>query len=114
MYSFELPNEYWAPLGLTKPTRTQLTNQSQLDIQFNGEFYFGPNDQILALPNSSVLTYQACANNNQILNNGAGLGAFTGTAFCVVERGTIAGVEVSSVNYSPAYVVLNVTIWQNT
>jgi hypothetical protein len=113
-YSFDLPNTYWAALGLTAPTRAQLSNQSPLDIQYNGELYFGTNDQILALPNNSALTYQACANNTQIENGGTGLGAFRGTAFCVVERGTIAGVEVSAVNYSPAYVVLNVTIWQNT
>lgn len=113
-YSFDLPNGYWAPLGITAPTRAQLTNQSQLDIQYNGEFYFGSNEQILALPNSSVPTYQACANNTQIENGGVGVAAVRSTAFCVVERGTIAGVEVGSVNNNPAYVVLNVTIWQNT
>jgi hypothetical protein len=113
-YSFDLPNEYWAPLGLTAPTRAQLTNQSQLDIQYNGELYFRSNEQILALPNSSVPTYPACAHNNQIENGGLGLSAVRGTAFCVVESGTIAGVEVGSVNNNPAYVVLNVTIWQNT
>lgn len=113
-YSFDLPNEYWAPLGLTAPTRARLTNQSQLDIQYNGELYFRSNEQVLALPNSSVPTYPACANNNQIENGGLGLSAVRGTAFCVVESGTIAGVEVSSVNNNPAYVVLNVTIWQNT
>jgi hypothetical protein len=113
-YSFDLPITYWAPLGLTAPTRAQLSNQSQLDIQYNGELYFGANDQVLALPNSSVPTYQACANNNQIENGGLGLNAVRGTAFCVVEGGTIAGVEVGSVNDNPAYVVLNVTIWQYT
>jgi hypothetical protein len=113
-YSFQLPNGYWAPLGLTAPTRTQLSNQSQLDIQYNGEFYFGSNDQLLALPNSSIPTYQACANNTQIENGGLGLAAARGAAFCVVERRIIAGVEVGSVNNNPAYVVLNVTIWQNT
>lgn len=113
-YSFQLPNGYWAPLGLTAPTRAQLTNQSQLDIQYNGELYFGVNDQVLALPDNSVPTYQACANNNQIENGGLGLNAVRGTAFCVVEGRTIAGVEVGSVNDNPAYVVLNVTIWQYT
>jgi len=113
-YSFQLPNGYWAPLGLTAPTRAQISNQSQLDIQYNGELYFEANEQVLALPNSSVPTYQACANNNQIVNGGLGLNAARGTAFCVVEGGTIAGVEVGSVNNNPAYVVLNVTIWQNT
>jgi hypothetical protein len=113
-YSFDLPITYWAPLGLTTPTRAQLTNNSELDIQYNGELYFRANEQVLALPNSSVPTYQACANNNQIVNGGLGLNAARGIAFCVVEGGTIAGVEVGSVNNNPAYVVLNVTIWQNT
>lgn len=113
-YFFDLPITYWAPLGLNAPTRAQLTNNSELDIQYNGELYFRANEQVLALPNSSVPTYQACANNNQIVNGGLGLNAARGTAFCVVEGGTIAGVEVGSVNNNPAYVVLNVTIWQNT
>jgi len=112
-YSFDLPNGYWAPLGLTAPTSAQLSNQSQLDIQYNGELYFRSNEQIRALPNSSVPTYPACANNTQIENGGLGLSAVRGTAFCVVESGTIARVEVGSVNNDPAYVVLNVTIWQN-
>ena len=113
-YSFDLPITYWAPLGLTAPTRAQLTNNSELDIQYNGELYFRANEQVLALPNSSVPTYQACANDNQIVNGGLGLSAARGTAFCVVEGGTIAGVEVGSVDNNPAYVVLDVTIWQNT
>jgi hypothetical protein len=114
-YSFDFPQDFSVPIGLTKPTRTQFNNDGIGDLSSSsaasGDLGFGPvgSDQMLSLPAGSTPTYQTCANDTVILNDG--VSAAPGTAFCLVEAGRIAGVTV--VSDDPGYQVLDVTLWQN-
>jgi hypothetical protein len=113
-YSFELPQPYGAPLSTTAPTRVQISAGSGDDVYYNGDISVGSNDQMLSLPAGSTPTFQACSSDTLI---GGNQSATRGTAFCIVENGTMAGVTVTSVGTSTSgtnYVVLDVTIWQNT
>jgi hypothetical protein len=113
-YTFELPQAHGTPLGPTKPSLSQFIDLGPGDILYDGSITPGNSDQLLELPGGSTPTYQACKNNTLIENSAP---ATAGTAFCVIETGRIAGVTVSSVGTTQPYdyyIVLNVTVWQNS
>jgi hypothetical protein len=113
-YTIELPQAYGTPLGPTKPTRSQFIEEGAGDILYDGSITPGNGDQLLELAGGSTPSYQACAADTLIENQAS---ATAGTAFCVVETGRIAGVTVNSVGTTRPYdyyIVLNVTIWQNS
>ena len=111
-YSFQLTNSYWALLGLTAPTQAQIgQGVGSYDIFYYDAFQPGPGEKMLSLPNGSTPTYSACATDRVFVGSAS---ATQGTAFCVVETtGRVAGVTVTSVNGSPNYAVLKVTLWQD-
>ncbi|MFE3878209.1 hypothetical protein ACFXPX_27910 [Kitasatospora sp. NPDC059146] len=117
-YSFQLPALYYAPLGPQKPTQPDIvgaTNSSG-DISWKADqggqqIEAGTSERMLALPNGSTPTYQACSTGTQFIT---GAPSTPGSVFCILERpGLIAGVQVTSVNEnSPTYVTLQVSVWQ--
>jgi hypothetical protein len=111
-YLFQLTNSYSAPLGLTKPTQAQIgRGVASYDIFYYDAFQPGPGEKMLSLPNGSTPTYTACATDTVFVGSAS---ATPGTAFCIVETtGRVAGVTVTSINGSPNYAVLKVTLWQD-
>lgn len=114
-YTFDLPQAHGTPLGPTKPLPPQFINLAAGDILYDGSISPGNGDHLLELPGGSTPTYQACIAAGGLIENTAP--AIAETAFCVVETGRIAGVIVSSVGTTQPYdyyIVLNVTVWQNS
>jgi len=110
-YSFRLTNGYSAPLAASAPTQAQITQTSaSYDIDFNGQIYPGSNERMISLASGSSPTYSACTSGTVFEDTAP---ADPGTAFCIVETsGRVAGITVASVNSSPSYLVLKVTLWQ--
>jgi hypothetical protein len=117
-YSLKLPSGYYAVLGATAPTQSQLISATEGDIVWRSDLGGSPlvpgrGERIVTLPNGATPSYQACADG--ILLTGSA-SYVTGTAFCVIETtGKMAGVTVTSSSLTqPSYIVLQVTVWQNT
>jgi hypothetical protein len=110
-YSFRLTNGYAAPLAASAPTQGQITQTSaSYDIDFSGQIYPGSNERMISLASGSSPTYSACTSGTVFEDTAP---ADPGTAFCIVETsGRVAGITVASVNSSPFYLVLKVTMWQ--
>ena len=109
-YSFQLTNGYSAPPGPTAPTQSQIASGGTYDIQYNGEVYPGVNEEMVSLPNGSTPTYSACTTGT-VFEDSAPL--TQGTAFCIIETsGPVAGVTITSIGNSSAYVGLNGTLWK--
>jgi len=65
---------------------------------------------MVSLPNGSTPTYSACTTGT-VFEDSAPL--TQGTAFCIIETsGRVAGVTITSIGNSSAYVGLNVTLWK--
>jgi hypothetical protein len=113
-YTFELPQPYGAPLSTTAPTRVQISSGSGDDVYYNGDITVASSDQMLSLPAGATPTFDACSSDTLIGNSAT---AARGTAFCIVENGSMAGVSVTALGNSSSgtpYLTLSVTIWQDT
>lgn len=110
LYSVTLPPNRSVPLGPTAPTQSQIAAGSGSGViwESGGLIPVGV-DKMLSLALGTIPTYQGCAADS---SDASGASTIPETAFCLVEPGRIAGVMVTS--RSSTYVVLQVTIWQNT
>jgi hypothetical protein len=112
-YTVDLPAGYSIPLGASKPTQSQFDSSEQNgDLNDNGGYYepLG-SDQMVQLPNGSTLTYRACTSSTAF--TGGITVSTTGVAFCVLENGKIAGVEVVSESSLTSDYILQVIVWRN-
>jgi hypothetical protein len=111
-YSFPLTGAYSAVLGPTEPTQAQIgQGLASYDITYFYGFHPGPGENMWILPNGSTPTYSACATDRIPVGSAP---QTQGTAFCILETtGRMAGITVTSMNNSPNYAVLQVTLWQD-
>ena len=109
-YSFQLTETYSAPLGPTAPTQSQIAAGGAYDISYNGSVNSGTNEKMVSLPNGSTPTYSACTTGTLFEESAP---TAPGTAFCIIETsGRMAGVTITSVGNSSAYIGLEVTVWK--
>jgi hypothetical protein len=114
-YSIELPMDLGVLIGPMKPTQSQFSKSGVGDIEQDYYDVSALNgDKMLSLAGGTTPTYRMCTADTLYENQTSGI--TPGTAFCLVETaGRMAGVTVSSVSSTqPFYIVLNVTIWQNS
>ncbi len=115
-YKVELPQGYSIPLGVSKPTQSQF-DSSQQNGDLNDEDVVGDTyqvmgaDRMVQLPDNATPTYQACTGSDAFMN---GIQGGIGVAFCILENGRIAGVEVISQSSTTSDFILQVTLWRNT
>lgn len=114
-YTVELPGFYSIPLDPSKPTQSQFDSNEQngdLDDNCSSSGCYQPlnGDRMVELQNGATPTYDACTSNTGFTG---GVVASQGTAFCVLENGKVAGVEVVSQSSTTSDYVLKVTVWRN-
>jgi hypothetical protein len=112
-YTFDFPDNYTVPIGVTAPTQSQfnidhLGDLTSSDVGAPLGLIPAGSDRMLSLAAGSTPTYQACAADTQLID---GLTAVSGAAFCLIEAGRAVGVTVVSVEQS--YAVLHAVIWQD-
>ncbi|MFE6049137.1 hypothetical protein ACFQ6N_00085 [Kitasatospora sp. NPDC056446] len=112
-YSVNINADHSIPLRATKPTQAEFSTTGQGDLGTGGpggHLVFLPinGTKMLALPSGTTPTYEACASDTVFSTQADSTAA---TSFCVLEKGSMAGVTVASVNST--YVVLDVTVWQH-
>jgi hypothetical protein len=122
-YEINLTYGYSVPLSSTKPAQSQYdANGNSGDLVFydmnpgdNSDFSnpAQSNDQIVALPAGSQITYQACTAGTTFTTS---VTATAGAEFCVIETGMIAGLNVVALpsNSNSNYAVLDIKIWRKT
>jgi hypothetical protein len=119
-YEIDLTYGYSVPVGSAKPTQSQYDDSgnsgnllyANANPNDNADFSSpGLNDQIVALPPGSQLTYQACTAGTTFTQSVA---ANAGAEFCLIETGIVAGVNVVSIpdNSNSSYAVLDIKIWR--
>jgi hypothetical protein len=112
-YDVDLPAGYSIPLGASKPTQAQFdSSQQNGDLDDLAQSYeeLG-SDKMVQLPNGTTPTYQACTSSTAFTN--FIIGGSLGVAFCILENGKIAGVEVVSQSSTSSDYILHVTVWRN-
>lgn len=115
-YEVDLPQGYSIPLGASKPTQSQFDSSQQTgDLDYNdvyGTYQVLGSDKMVQLPDGTTPTYQACTGATAFTSaiNGGSLRV----AFCILENGKIAGVEVVSQSSTTSDYSLQVTVWRNT
>jgi hypothetical protein len=118
-YTVDLPSGYSIPLGVSKPTQSQFDSSEQNgdlnDLNYEGttDYYqeLG-SDKMVQLQDGTTPTYQTCINSTAFTNGISG--GRLGVAFCILENGKIAGVEVISQSSTTSDYILQVTVWRNT
>jgi hypothetical protein len=114
-YTVDLPLGYSVPLGASQPTQSQFDISEQngdLDYGLNGNYKALGNDRMVQLPNYAAPTNQACTSSTAFTSSISG--GNLGTAFCILENGKIAGIEVVSQSITTSDYLLKVTVWRNT
>jgi hypothetical protein len=113
-YEVDLPSGYSIPLGASKPTQSQFDSSEQngdLDDTWAPSYDELGSDKMVQLPNGTTPTYQGCINSTAFTNGISG--GSLGVAFCILENGKIAGVEVVSQSSTSSDYILQVTVWRN-
>ena len=113
-YSVDLPTGYSIPLGASKPTQSQFDSSEQngdLDDTWAPSYDELGSDKMVQLPNGTTPTYQGCINSTAFTNGISG--GSLGVAFCILENGKIAGVEVVSQSSTTSDYILQVTVWRD-
>jgi hypothetical protein len=113
-YIVDLPQEYSIPLGASKPTQSQFDSSEQngdLDYQITGTYRPLGNDKMVQLPSGTMPTDQACTSSTAFTSYI--IGGNLGIAFCILENGKIAGIQVVSQSSTTSDYFLRVTVWRN-
>jgi hypothetical protein len=119
-YTVTLPAGYYAPIGPSRPVRSQLSTTATGDIlygTFSGETYLSPVSPYSSIaPFNGVPTYQGCADDTDLQSS---VGAGQGTAFCLYETQpalTIGGIVtyIDPQEINPDSVTVQFTVWSGT
>lgn len=111
-YSVNINAGFSIPLRSAKPTQADFSTTGQGDLGTAApdhlEFLPINGNKLLTLPSGTAPTYESCAGDTVFV---PWVDSAVGASFCVLEKGSIAGVRIASVNST--YVVLDVTVWQH-
>jgi hypothetical protein len=113
-YKVELPLGYSIPLGASKPTQSQFDSSElsgDLDATYFPTYREMGSDEMVQLPDGTTPTYRGCINSTAFTNSITG--GSLGVAFCIIENGKIAGVEVVSQSSTTSDYILQVTVWRD-
>jgi hypothetical protein len=113
-YTVDLPSGYSIPLGASKPTQQQFDSSAlNGDLSDVSDIYQDlSSDKMVQLQDGTTPTYQACTSSTAFTDSISG--GRIGVAFCILENGKIAGVEVVSQSSTTSDYSLQVTVWRNT
>lgn len=111
-YNVKIPPGFGVPLGPAAPTQSQFVSGGGVgDLYYSGnEFDPEGADKMLMLPNGSTPTYRACTADTVFTGSASNT---PGTAFCLIETGTMASVTVKSVSPTQSYILVHVNVWKN-
>src|ERR1700730_18187470 len=116
-YTVDLPSGYSIPLGGSKPTQSQFDSSGQngdlSDVNYSGTDTYQElgSDRMVQLQDGTTPTYQACTSSTAFTNGISG--DSLRVAFCILENGKIAGVEVASQSSTTSDYILQVSVWRN-